>query len=222
MTRMLGPVVVIASLVLTTCGGSPPASPGVPVTPHPAGESVEVGGWIPVETHLVDGEGEVEENGNLQSDGWFVTLVAPGPCELDPASPEAAKGAVCIRLEIASTSAETGGMRIWDGLPMLSDSTGEGGGPTDLRIADGEFVGRCAEGGTITRTAGCAADTPSSQVADCAAMVVFRVGEGMTSSGGWLTVGAGRTATYDLQFIGASVDAGSALWWPDGTWLALP
>lgn len=225
MTHKLGRVLVVASLVLTACGGSAPASPGAPVNPHPAGESVEVGGWIPVQARLVDGRGEVEENGELQSGGWFVTLVNPGPCELDPARPEAEKGAVCIRLEIRSDSAQAGGMRIWDGLPMLSDAAGDGGGPTDVRIADDEYVGLHPGAGTITRSVDCTLGAPDAgvaQAADCAALVVFRVGDGMTSSGGWLTVGAGQTARYDLQFIGATVDASSALHWPDGTWFSLP
>lgn len=225
MNHKLGRMVVVASLALTACGRSAPAGPGIPVDPHRAGESVEVGGWVPVQTRLVGDSGEIEEHGELQSGGWFVTLVEPGPCELDPARPEAVKGAVCIRIEIRSTSPDAGGIRIWDGLPMLSDSTGQGGGPTDMRIADGEFIGLYPGGGTITRSVDCSYGAPvagGAQPADCAAMVVFTVGEGMTSSGGWLTVGAGRTARYDLQFIGASTDAGSALRWPDGTWFALP
>ncbi len=66
-------------------------------------------------------------------------------------------------------------------------------------------------------------DDEGRQQADCAALLFLthRSGVGGEETIGWLTVGAGRTATYVLRYSDPA-QSGTALYWPDGTWLALP
>ena len=68
-----------------------------------------------------------------------------------------------------------------------------------------------------------APDDEGVQQADCAAMVFCerRSGVGGGETRGWVTVGAGRTARYDLEYIVGGAGSGLALWWPDGTWFAI-
>jgi hypothetical protein len=218
--------VAILVLGLLTVGCIRRAAPetGPPVNPHEVGETVEVGGWSPVETLLVESAVRVARPGDQQSNGWTVEVVSPsGPCPGDPMAPE--KEVICVGLKIANNTAQAGGLDIQTGLPVLADSTGAAAGMTKLRIADTEDW--TDFGRAVSIAADCTFSAPDDQgvqQADCAAMVFCerRSGVGGEESTGWVTVGAGRTARYDLEYIVGVAGSGLALSWPDGTWFAIP
>jgi hypothetical protein len=216
-------LIVVAGLLTMGCGAGGPADPGPPVDPHPVGETAEVGGWHPVQTLLVESSAEVESAGDARTDGWLVTVVSPsGECPGDPMT-QGAKQVVCVGLEIANKSTQTGGLRIFDDLPLLSDSAGEASQVVELRVADGSWM-LGAESEWMTSAADCTFSAPDEQgvqQADCTAMVVFGTRGGDMSTG-WVAVGAGKTARFDLEYIVAPGGSGLGLWWPDGTWLAIP
>jgi len=223
MRRVVG-ILVLALLAAGCDRGTGPPEPGAPVDPHAVGESVEVGGWSPVDMLLVESGPEVEGAGDPQPDGWVVTVVSPsGPCPGDPMAPE--KEVVCVGVEITNNTAEAGGLDIQTDLPLLADSTGAAAGVTNLRIAD--TTDWVDFGQAVSVAADCTFSAPDDQgvqQADCAAMVVCerRSGVGGEESFGWVAVGAGRTAGYDLEYIIGVAGSGLALWWPDGTWFTIP
>jgi hypothetical protein len=217
-----GAVILVLGLVAAGCGGGPPEV-GAPVNPHGAGEAVEVGGWHQVETTLVGTTAEVEKTGDRQSNGWSVTVVAPsGDCPVDPMVPE--KGVLCIGLEIRNNTAQAGGLEIWGNLPLLVDAAGGAASPIGMSIAGMEWMDFSQ---AVSSSADCtfsAPDAQGRQQADCAAMVVItrHSGVGGEETSGWVTVGTGKKAGYDLKYSATPGQSGMALYWPDGTWLALP
>jgi hypothetical protein len=221
--RRVAVMLVLGVLTVGCVRGAAP-EPGPPVNPHAVGETVEVGGWSPVKTLLVESAVQVAGPGDQQSSGWVVKVVSPsGPCPGDPMAPE--KEVICFGLEIASNAAEAGGLDIQTDLPVLTDSTGAAAGMTKLRIADTEDWIDFGQAVSIaTDCTFSAPDDQGVQQADCAAMVFCerRSGVGGEESTGWVTVGAGRTARYDLEYIVGVAGSGLALWWPDGTWFAIP
>jgi hypothetical protein len=216
---------VVLGLVMAGCnsGGGPP-QPGAPVDPHPVGEAVEVGGWSPVDTLLTGYAARVESPGDQQAIGWEVKVISPsGPCPGDPMAPE--KEVVCIGVEVTNHSAQAGGLDFPDGLPLVVDATGAAGGVTRLRVADaGDWTDFGQEVSIAADCTFSAPDEEGRQQADCSALVSCerRSGVGGDEYTGWVTVGAGRTARYDLEYIVGEVGSGLALWWPDGTWFAIP
>ncbi len=217
-------IVVLGVLAAGCDRGSGPPEPGAPIDPHAVGETVEVGGWSPVETLLVESAAQVTSPGDQQSNGWIVKVVSPsGPCPGDPMAPE--KEVICVGLEIANNTAEAGGLDIGTGLPLLADSTGSAAGVMGLRIAD--TTDWIDFGQAVSVSADCTFSAPDDQgvqQADCAALVFCerRSGVGGEETRGWVTVGAGRTARYDLEYIVGRAGSGLALWWPDGTWFTIP
>jgi hypothetical protein len=220
--RRIAAVVLVLGVVASGChaGGGPP-TPGRPVNPHAAGQAVEVGGWYPVQTLLAGSTAQVDKAGDLQPGSWLVTVVSPGACTT--ATVVQGKEVVCVGLEIRSNSGEAGGLRIFDDLPVLANSEGEAATVVDLRIAGRDWMlGRQSDlASSSTDCTFSAPDAQGRQQADCAAMVVFGTGGGKVATG-WATVGAGKTAEYDLEYIVAAGGSGWALWWPDGTWFSLP
>lgn len=222
--RRAAAVILVVGLLAVGCARGAAPETGPPVNPHAVGETVEVGGWSPVETLLVESVVQVASPGDQQSNGWIVKVVSPsGPCPGDPAAPE--KEAICVGLEIANNTTEAGGLDIGTGLPLLADSTGAAAGVMELGIADTEDW--IDFGQAVNVAADCTFSAPDDegiQQADCAAMVFCerRSGVGGEETRGWVTVGAGRTARYDLEYIVGGAGSGLALWWPDGTWFAIP
>jgi hypothetical protein len=217
-----GAVVLLLGSLAAACGaGGGPPTPGRPVNPHAAGQPVEVGGWYPVQTLLAGSTAQVDKAGDLQPDGWTVTVVSPGACTI--ATVVQGKQVICVGLEIASNSPEAAGLAIYADLPVLADSTGEAATVVDLRIADGDWMlGQQSDWASSSSDCTFSApDAQGRQQAACAAMVVFGTGGGKVATG-WATVGAGKTARYDLEYIVPAAASGWALWWPDGTWFALP
>jgi hypothetical protein len=183
-----------------------------------------VGSWSPVDTLLVDSAPRVENPGERQSGGWVVQVVSPsGLCPGDPAVPE--REVVCVGLKATNNAMVAGGLEIRSDLPLLADSTGAAATVTKLRIAD--TTDWVDFGQTVSISADCTFSAPDGQgrrAADCDAMVFceWRSGVGGEESIGWVTVGAGRTARYELEDIVGVAGSGLALWWPDGTWFSLP
>lgn len=218
MTLFLALVLVVAG-----CHQGGPPDVGAPVNPHPVGEAVTVGGWFPVETVLDEGSPAADNPGDEQATGWTVLVIAPSePCPGDPTTPQ--KETVCVGLEITGDASQPGGLRIRDGLPLLVDSAGGTSDLTRLHIAGtsdwtdlGEAVGLASD---------CTFSAPDDgrQAANCTALVFVerRSGIGGEESAGWVTVGVGKTAHYDLEYIVGGEGSGRALRWPDGTWLSIP
>ena len=220
-TRTLG-ILLLILVAAAACGGGGGPGQGPPVDPHPVGESVEVGGWYPVDTLLVGMAGIVEKAGDRQSNGWLVTVVSPGSCTLDTVVQ--GKEAICVGLEIRNDSGTPGGLGLPGDLPVLADSTGEHAVAVDLRLGDMEFIGLGQPPGSVSESTDCtfsAPDDQGRQRGECTAMVAWGTGGGETATG-WAAVGAGRMARYDLAFVVAAGRTGWALGWPDGTWFALP
>jgi hypothetical protein len=218
-------VVLVLGLLAAGChAGSGPPEPGAPVNPRAVGESVDVGGWSPVDTLLADSAAKVENPGEEQPGGWVLKVVSPsGPCPGDPMAPE--KEVVCVGLEVTNNATVAGGLDIQSDLPVLADSTGAAAGVTKLRIADTtDWVDFGQAVSIATDCTFSAPDGQGRQAADCAAMVFCerRSGVGGEETSGWVTVGAGRTARYDLEYIVGVAGSGLALWWPDGTWFTIP
>jgi hypothetical protein len=227
MPRELRFVVVMVLLALVAaCGreGSGPPPQGPPVDPRAAGDTVEVGGWYPVDTFLVGTSAEVNKTGDRQSSGWSVTVISPGDCTTDAADPAAkVKEVICVGLEIGNNSAEAGGLRLFDDLPVLSNSAGEPATVIDLRIVGMDFI-LSRQTGSVATSSNCTFSTPDAQgrqKGDCTAIVVFSADGGEVATG-WATVGAGKTARYDLQYMVPPGMTGWAMRWPGGTWFALP
>jgi hypothetical protein len=208
-------VVVVA--LAAACSGERPAPVGAPVNPHPVGEAVEVGGWYPVETLLDGSTAIVNKTGDRQSSGWFVTVVSPGACPPDPVV-EGKKEAICVGLEIRNNTEQAGGLKIHEDLPVLSNSPDGQADVMDLWIAGMESTALASSTSSSTN---CTLSAPDGgQEADCTAIVVMGGG---TVPTGWATVGAGKTARFDLEYIvGPLGESGFGLHWTDGTWFALP
>ena len=116
-------VILVVGLVAAACARGAAPETGPPVNPHAVGETVEVGGWSPVETLLVESAVQVASPGDQQSNGWIVKVVSPsGPCPVDPITPE--KEAICVGLEIANNTTEAGGLDIGTGLGSNRSATG--------------------------------------------------------------------------------------------------
>ena len=77
-------VILVVGLVAAACARGAAPETGPPVNPHAVGETVEVGGWSPVETLLVESAVQVASPGDQQSNGVscahflcpFMTLVS--------------------------------------------------------------------------------------------------------------------------------------------------
>lgn len=215
-------VILVLGVLAAGCGGGPPEV-GAPVNPHVAGEAVEVGGWYPVETALVGTTAEVDKTGDRQSSGWSVTVVAPSAdCPVDPMVPE--KGVLCVGLEMTNNTAQPGGLEIPGNLPLLVDAAGWAVSPIGMSIAGMDWMDFSQ---AVSSSADCTLSAPDAegrQQADCTAMVVVtrHSGLGGEETTGWVTVGAGKSARYDLKYSATPGQAGMALYWPDGAWFALP
>ncbi len=208
---LVPPMLIAAALVGCGDDGAPPA------TVHPAGETADVGGWLPAETLLEGYTTLIEPSGPEQSSGWQVSVSGSDPCA--PGSTSAGEQYVCVSIDIKNPTAGPGALDLAADGPKLVDQQGTRYLLGGAQIADAPDLVASATTGSISSSMECefsAPDDAGRQQADCTMMLTAT----MSSQGfeeALVAVGAGKSATLNTAFLVPTDEDIWILEWPDGT-----
>jgi hypothetical protein len=212
--RLLATAVLLAA-VLAGCGGGDGLTS--PAVVHPAGETADVGGWLPAETLLEGYTTIIEPSGSAQSSGWQVSVSASGPCAPGPA--DAGEEYVCATVDIENTTSGPGALDLANDSPELIDQEGDVYPVAGAKLDDFDFLVAGSATGSISSSMDCefsAPDESGRQQADCTAMLTAAMSsEGFDEA--LVAVGAGKSTTLELAFLVRADGDGWTMVWPDGT-----